>query len=96
MGSSDGRTGQGRHLSNRDYWLIAVMAGVCAAPVYAAESARKVDADLLEFLGSIDTEEAGWQEYLEHKPVKPVAKKPQDKPAQPPAKPEPKPVKTTK
>ena len=56
----------------------------------AAESSRKVDAELLEFLGSIDAEEEGWQEYLEHKPVKPVEKKPQQKPAPAPREPDPK------
>jgi hypothetical protein len=29
-----------------------------------------VDAELLEFLGSLDEEESGWHEYLEQKPVK--------------------------
>jgi hypothetical protein len=56
----------------------------------AAESSRKVDTEPLEFLGSIDAEEEGWQEYLEQKPVKPVEKKPQQKPAPAPRKPDPK------
>ena len=52
-----------------------------------------MDAELLEFLGSIDAEEEGWQEYLEQKPVRPVEKKPPQKPAPAPRKPDPKQVK---
>jgi hypothetical protein len=64
-----------------------------AAPVQDSKPAQ-VDAELLEFLGSIDTEEEGWQEYLEQKPVKPVAAKASPgKPAPPADKPDPKQVK---
>jgi hypothetical protein len=67
-----------------------VMAVLIAGASQAAESGRKVDAEMLEFLGSIDAEEEGWQEYLEQKPVKPVEKKPQQKPVPAPRKPDPK------
>ncbi len=72
--------------------LAAAMASLIVDAAPAAESAKKVDAELLEFLGSIDVEEEGWQEYLEQKPVKPVEKAPQ-KPAPAPGKPDPKKVK---
>jgi hypothetical protein len=67
----------------------AVVAALFAATTQAAQSAQQVDAELLEFLGSIDAEEEGWQEYLEQRPVKPVQKPSQEKsPA--PRKPDPK------
>jgi hypothetical protein len=66
----------------------AVVAALFAATTQAAQSAQQVDAELLEFLGSIDAEEEGWQEYLEQKPVKPVQKPPEKSPA--PRKPDPK------
>lgn len=46
-----------------------------------------VDAELLEFLGSIDSDDDSWQEYLEKKPVKPAARQAAK---QPPPKQEPK------
>jgi hypothetical protein len=72
--------------------LLAIALAVSGASL-AAQNAKKVDAELLEFLGSIDAEEEGWQEYLEQKPVKPVEKKPPQKPAPAPRKPDPKQVK---
>lgn len=37
---------------------------------HAAQPAPKVDAELLEFLGSVDGDEEGWREFLEQMPVK--------------------------
>jgi hypothetical protein len=89
MGRVDGRAGPGRHVSRRSAVALA-MASLLAGASQAAESSKKVDAELLEFLGSIDAEEEGWQEYLEQKPVKPVEKKPPQKPVPAPRKPDPK------
>lgn len=89
MGRIDGRAGQGRHVIGQGALALAV-AALCAGVAPAAESGKKVDAELLEFLGSIDAEEEGWQEYLEQKPVKPVEKKPSQQPAPAPRKPDPK------
>jgi hypothetical protein len=55
--------------------LMCALAGFGSAGAKAAQP--PVDAALLEFLGSIDSDDESWQEYLEHKPVKP----PPDKPA---------------
>lgn len=60
-----------------------LLLGLCATGAMAAQPAGnarpadEVDMELLEFLGSIDSEEEGWQEYLEQKPVKPVARAPE-------------------
>ena len=70
--------------------LAFAVATLFAGAAHAADSSKKVDVELLEFLGSIDAEEEGWQEYLEHKPVKPVEKNPPQKPALAPRKPDPK------
>ncbi len=72
--------------------LLAVAMAALVVQSQAADSAKKVDAELLEFLGSIDVEEEGWQEYLEQKPVKP-AEKVQAKPVPAAGKPDPKQVK---
>jgi hypothetical protein len=72
--------------------LAVTVAALVVNHAQAADSAKKVDAELLEFLGSIDVEEEGWQEYLEQKPVKP-AETPQAKPAPAAGKPDPKQVK---
>jgi hypothetical protein len=92
MGGSDGRARSGRHVIVRRSLLAAAVAGLVVNAAQAAESerAKQVDAELLEFLGSIDVEEEGWQEYLEQKPVKPVEKKAPQKPAPEPRKPDPK------
>ena len=65
--------------------LLAAMAGLTmhaarAATPAPAPTPKEVDAELLEFLGSLDVEESGWQEYLEQKPVKAPAKPPQTPP----------------
>ena len=70
--------------------LAFAVATLFSGPSRPADSSSKVDAELLEFLGSIDAEEEGLQEYLEQKPVKPVEKKPPQKPAPAPRKPDPK------
>jgi len=77
----------------RSLMLPVAAALLLSGAAQAAQSAKQVDAELLEFLGSIDAEEEGWQEYLEQKPVRPVEKKPPQKPAPAPRKPDPKQVK---
>lgn len=57
--------------------LLAAIAGLAMNAARAATPPPKeVDAELLEFLGSLDVEESGWQEYLEQKPVKAPVKQP--------------------
>jgi hypothetical protein len=88
MGRRHGRRA-GRHLrqmSKMHAWLPGVMAMLPLVPVYGAQPAPP-DAELLEFLGSIDSDEEGWQEFLEQMPLKPARA-----PAKPVAKPVPKPV----
>jgi hypothetical protein len=46
----------------RSTWGLLCGAALLAAPLRAAEPAA--DADLLEYLGSVDSEEAAWHEYL--------------------------------
>ncbi|MEO6366432.1 MAG: hypothetical protein ABIP38_00435 [Steroidobacteraceae bacterium] len=66
--------------------LLAAIAGLAMHAARAATPPppppKEVDAELLEFLGSLDEEESGWQEYLEQKPVKP----PENQPAKQPEK----------
>jgi hypothetical protein len=52
--------------------LLVALAGM---GVQRAHAVQAPDADLLEFLGSIGEEDDDWQDYLENKPVKPVAGK---------------------
>lgn len=75
--------------------LASATAGAAAAEPRREEPARPaaepVDAELLEFLGSLDTEEDGWPEFLEERPVrtatgKPAGKEPARRPAPQPAK----------
>ena len=40
-----------------------------------------MDAELLEFLGSIDVEDEEWREYLAERPIRPEAGKPVEAPA---------------
>lgn len=82
----------------RRAWLLGVMAIAPVVHAHAAQPASPpANAELLEFLGSIDGEE-GWQEFLEQMPLKrtrssaaPPAAKPAEKPAAkaPPAEPAP-------
>jgi hypothetical protein len=86
--------------------LAALLAGVAAGAVRAAEpksappvqgapeKVEPVDADFLEFLGSLDTEDEEWREYLEDRPIKAAGKPAEKKP--PPAQPDPQQVKQVK
>jgi hypothetical protein len=73
--------------------LALVIAGAAVVPAGAAEpqpaakpAAEPVDAELLEFLGSLDAEEEGWREYLEERPMRATTAKPAEaKPAPRPA-----------
>lgn len=53
--------------------LTCALASMGMARAEAAAPSA-VDVELLEFLGSIGSEEDGWQEYLEQRPVKVVGK----------------------
>ena len=57
----------------RQVLLLCALAGIGAHPAHAAQTSQAskaaVDADLLEFLGSIG-EDDDWQDFLEQKPVK--------------------------
>jgi hypothetical protein len=82
--------------------VAALLAGVAAGAVQAAEpkaappvrsvpaKVEPVDAELLEFLGSLDTEEEEWREYLEDRPIKAAGKPVEKKPPPPPDQPDPK------
>ena len=76
--------------------LLLCALGFGSAGAHAAQP--PVDAELLEFLGSVDSDDESWQEFLEHKPVKPtpdkpVTKQPKQVAKTPPPKPEEKKVK---
>lgn len=83
MGGGDGAAGRGGWLMHRTL-LTLMLASAAAAPVHAAEP---VEAELLEFLGSVDTEaDEAWREYLEERPMRATANPPADrKPAREPA-----------
>ena len=49
----------------------------------AASAAAAADAELLEFLGSVDSTEPGWHDYLEHTDLEKVIHAPA-RPATPP------------
>ena len=53
-------------------WGLLGAAALLAAPLRAAEPAA--DADLLEYLGSVDSDEAGWHDYLATTDVDKVVK----------------------
>ena len=80
MGGVDGRAGSGGHLSVRKSLLICALLGLAASPAQSADKAaekatdKAIDADLLEFLGSLDSDEAGWHDYLEQGAVKAAGK----------------------
>lgn len=68
-------------------WVLGVVAMLPVARIHAAQPAPP-DAELLEFLGSIDSDEEGWQEFLEQMPLKTArtsAAKPATKPVAKPA-----------
>ena len=87
-------------------WVAALLASAGAGAVQAAEpktappaqrapeKVEPVDADFLEFLGSLDTEDEEWREYLEERPIKAAGKPAEKKP--PPAQPDPQQVKQVK
>jgi hypothetical protein len=77
-----------------------LLAALAPGGTWAAN--KRPDADLLEFLGSVDAEGSGWSEYLEGTdldkvtkpkkpatPVPPPATSPARPPTQPPASPPP-------
>jgi hypothetical protein len=66
--------------------LICALAGLAASSAQSAEKAaeKAIDADLLEFLGSLDSEETGWHDYLEQGAVK-AGKAPSKAPVKSPA-----------
>jgi len=77
--------------------VAAVLAGMAGAGSPAAEpktappaqsKVETVDADFLEFLGSLDTEEQEWREYLESREIRTAAGKPVE-PKTPPKQPGP-------
>lgn len=45
------------------YAVSLICGGVCLAPAVRAGE-KAADADLLEYLGSLDSTEAGWHDYL--------------------------------
>jgi len=57
-------------LKLRVWQVLILLSGVAAAQ----NSKPPVDGDLLEFLGSVDSEGPGWSEYLERTDVSKVAK----------------------
>ena len=56
-------------------WLAALAAPLLLART-AVAAAPAIDADLLEFLGSVDSDEPGWHDFLADKDVKPAPGKP--------------------
>jgi hypothetical protein len=83
MGCGDERA-SGGYLTMRRTLLMCALAGVLANAAPAAE--KSVDGDFLEFLGSLDSEDDGWHDYLEKAPVKTVGKVPVSNPPAPDAK----------
>ena len=71
-------------------WFAALAAPLLLART-ALAAAPAIDADLLEFLGSVDSEEPGWHNFLADNEVKPApgrpaaAKPPMPAPTPPPA-----------
>jgi hypothetical protein len=69
--------------------VAALLVGVVSGAAHAAEpkspptAQSKVDAEFLEFLGSLDTEDEEWREYLENRPIRATAGKPAEQKASP-------------
>jgi hypothetical protein len=61
--------------------LVAALLALTAAQVRAAEPSAEVDLELLEFLGSLDTEDEEWREYLAERPIRSEMGKPAAKAA---------------
>ena len=79
-----------RHRSGVRHWIIGLSATLLALPGFAAEkppviAAEQVDQDLLEFLGSVDTQvdENDWFEFLRSTDIGKLAKA-KSKPTPPP------------
>ncbi|HVN99626.1 MAG TPA: hypothetical protein VMT49_06255 [Steroidobacteraceae bacterium] len=71
-----------------DWRTLGLLCGsaLATAPLHAADAAA--DADFLEYLGSVDSNEAGWHDYLANTDVGKVAKPAAAPPAAtPPAQP---------
>lgn len=64
--------------------LLRALICLVAAPLWAAGAQQPAgkpvvpaaDAELLEFLGSLDAEEEGWQEFLAERPIDTAQGKP--------------------
>ena len=55
---------------------VMLASAALSVPTLWAADQPELDADFLEFLGSIDAEAAGWSEYLERAEIAKVAAKP--------------------
>jgi hypothetical protein len=66
------------------------MLGVAAVLASARSTEPKVDGDLLEFLGSVDTEDKDWHDYLARTDIDKVAQRAARAPPSSPAAPNPK------
>jgi hypothetical protein len=56
--------------------LVAAVAAPLLLARAAVAAAPAIDAELLEFLGSVDSEEPGWHDFLADNAVKPAPGKP--------------------
>jgi hypothetical protein len=65
--------------------LGATVLGIAAVLATAKSTEPKVDGDLLEFLGSVDTEDKDWHEYLARTDIDKVAQRAARAPPVPPA-----------
>lgn len=61
---------------NARHGVLALVTVLAAGAAAAAQPAAEVDAELLEFLGSLDTEDEEWREYLADRPIRAEAGKP--------------------
>src|ERR1700722_6739081 len=85
-GRSAGRGGTvARYVTGRAYLFAALLSGCRIVSVLHA--ADMPDAGLLEFLGSVDSEDKAWHEYLARTDIDQVAKRapPSAAPRDPPA-----------
>ena len=55
-------------MSTRPEWFAAALVVFGSGAAQAAEPVPPIDAEFLEFLGSLDTEDAEWREYLASRP----------------------------
>jgi hypothetical protein len=70
--------------------LGATLLGIAAVLAAARSAEPKVDGELLEFLGSVDTEDKDWHEYLARTDIDKVAQRAARAPPMSPAAPSPK------